>query len=700
MRAAIGQTASAGTIATREVGRLDPVEIDFDPKAIDKDSRLAIMIGPIDVTDLSEIVGTKLTYRPTIEPLQLGENRVVVYKVSMANEWEPISEVTLKVVDRSRPADMGSGIEPASDKGSSSTKRKASATKVEFTPNVSLNLKGQNQNLTFPRESRPDRNPFTDLAGQSSIQLKVTRGGWALQNQINFAGSTFQNEALRFGELGNRAPKIDLSSYHVEIGKGRFKVNLGHVSFGSNRHLINSFSSRGVTVTVPITKSDEVSFMAMNGSSIVGFGNLLGVNRFEHSVTAARYAREFIRKRPNGLRLEVSLLRGSLLPITSVNQRSVNDAERSIGIGLRVNGSTADNRFRYELGLNRSRFFNPVDPLLEQGQNVRPIDPRWRTARHAEISYDVIQALELWRGKKLKLTGTYRHEEIQPLYRSIAVSTQADRRQNQFEVTASLGEINFVYGNLGDRDNLNNINSILKTLNRRNNMSLSIGLGTFFDAKKPRRWLPQLSYTLDHLHQFGAFLPTNGDFRDLSQVPDQKNLVQGVNAQWQFTDKFSVGYRQSRAFQDNRQQGRERADFLSSSNTIAVGTKPHTTIDLDIELAREAQSNLEQPRIDRTFRLGTRLAWRPWFLKRSAFAGGLSGTIAGDGANTTDARNAELDLQWSYRMAFGKEKFKKADAQFFIRYSNRYGKTIDRTSVINNFVKTQVFNFGLTLNVL
>jgi hypothetical protein len=36
-------------------------------------------------------------------------------------------------------------------------------------------------------------------------------------NRFEIVGSSFQNEALRFGELGQKAPKVDLSNYLVQV---------------------------------------------------------------------------------------------------------------------------------------------------------------------------------------------------------------------------------------------------------------------------------------------------------------------------------------------------------------------------------------------------------------------------------------------------------------------------------------------------
>ncbi len=672
----------------KECAPTERIEMNLSRALTAEDGRIGVFIGETDITSLLILENQTVAYEPKFFPFPAGKNPVAVYLISSAGEWKKLAEFILKVKsENSVNAENLAGKQVNSGEKS-----------FEFTPNVSINIKGQNQTLTFPREAAPERNPFTDVGGQGNFAFKVTRRGWNFSSQMDFVGASFRQEALRFGELADKAPQIDLSSYLIELGKGRFKVNLGHVSFGSNRHLISSFSSRGISATIPLGKQNEVILSVANGTSVVGYDNFIGITRRKHSVMSATFAREFFEERPAGLRVEVGILRGSLLPLSDFNQGEINDAEKSLGFGLRVIGSDKNQRLRYEAGFTRSRFTNPRDPNLEQGLNVTEIRETSKNAQYGEISFDFLQGLKVWNEKKLKLTGTFRHEEIAPLFRSIGASTQADRRQNQFEVSGSFGELNFAFGNLRDRDNLNDITSILKTLNRRNNVIIGIPLNSFFTPAKPKKWLPVVSYTYDHTHQFGAFLPVNGEFADASQVPDQHSFAQAFNAQWQISEKFSVGYSYNRAFQDNRQPGRELADFSSAVNALTLSYKPFESLDLNFDLGHERQKNFELPRIDRTFRLGSRATWRTPFLKNSNFSGGFSTTLAGDTGNLNDSRNAEFDAQWAYQFTLGSEKFKKMSTQFFIRYANRYGDTVDRQFFVNNFNKAQTFNMGLTFN--
>lgn len=668
----------------RQVTRNEKITLSFSRAVGEMEGRPAVMVGLADYSSLFNFDGTTLEFVAGPIALPEGESTVTVYLVRPNGQWESVGESQLNVA-----------AAESNEKSESSEKAK----KVEFIPKVTINVKGQNQTATFPTESAPERNPFTDVAGQASLTTKVSRRGWNFSNQIDIAGMSFRQEALRFGELQEKAPRIDLSSYLVEISKGRFKFNMGHVSFGSNRHLINGFSSRGLSVTVPLGKRNDIGFAAVNGTSIVGYDNIIGFTRKSHSMFGVTFGHEMFEKRPNGLRFELSLLRGSLLPLSAINEGAITDAEKSYGFGLKVIGSTTGQRVRWEAGITRSRFTNPADQLLEQQTTVTEIPNLWRTARYAEISFDLLKDLKLAGDRKMTLTGTLRHEEIEPLFRSVAAALQADRNQNQFEVTTDISGITVTYGNLRDNDNLGRISSILRTINRRQNAIVAIPLTTIFDPAKPKKWLPSVSYNYEFVHQFGDSFPVNGEFRDPSQIPDQKNHVQTFNLVWQFSERLGLNLSHNRAFQDNRQPGREIADFRSRVTTLALTSKPFSTVDLSFEVSRETQRNFEQPRTDRTLRLGTRMSIQDFIVKNTAISWGISGNLSGDTGNLSDARNAEFDVQWLYKLNIGKKGIKKTEAQFFIRYANRYGDTFDRPAIIRNFNKTQAFNFGLNINV-
>lgn len=68
---------------------------------------------------------------------------------------------------------------------------------------------------------------------QASIKNEVSYANFIAQSSIEFAGSSFQQEALRFGTLGNQAPKVDLASYQIHVEMGKVKFDAGHFYHGT-----------------------------------------------------------------------------------------------------------------------------------------------------------------------------------------------------------------------------------------------------------------------------------------------------------------------------------------------------------------------------------------------------------------------------------------------------------------------------------
>jgi len=182
----------------------------------------------------------------------------------------------------------------------------------------------------------------------------------------------------------------------------------------------------------------------------------------------------------------------------------------------------------------------------------------------------------------------------------------------------------------------------------------------------------------------------------LSQVPDQASTSHSFGADLSITDKLRLGYRYSRAFQDNRQPTRERSDLLSSVNSATLAISYFKDIEIGFDLSGEEQRNFETSKVESKFRFGTNVSWQNAFIKSSAFSLNASTDLSGDAANTSDSENFEFAAQWSYRLALAKEAYRKVSTQFFIRYANRYGDRIDRTFALRNITRNQGFSAGLT----
>lgn len=654
------------------------------------EGQLAVFIGDTDVSSLCQTTPAGITYTPRFTPLPIGETTVVVYFVSRANRWTELGRFPLFVKE---PGLNNTSQPNTSTDGVSNGGRSV----VDFNPSVSLNVKAQSVALFFPEASRPTRINFTDVAVQASLRGNYSSGLFGVQNSFDLAGSSAQNEALRFGELGTDAMQFDLASYLMQFQLGRVALKVGHISFGTNRHLINSFSSRGLTVTVPINKRFDISAGAANGTSIVGFNNFVGLTQGKHHVLNGTVGVELLTKRPRALRLEVSGLKGSLLPRSNFNQANITDAERSRGVAFRVLGSDSTQRLRFDGGFARSRFTNPADPLLYQGRNVIPVRPVSRNARYLDVDYEILRGFKLSESRPLNLSVAYRHERVDPLYRSVTAFASADRFHNQIDLSGNVGDISFGFTDTRSNDNLAGVASILKTLSRRNAVLVALSSATLLGVNgSAATWLPRLSYNFDRSHQRAAFVPINGDFNSPANVPDLVSLNQSFAAEWQLSAKMRFGYRFNHSFQDSRQPTRERSDLLSQTNGVSLGFSPAKTIDFDFDVNAERASDFEREAINTTLRLGTNVTWR--MTKTMVWAVNASTTGAGDRANTNDRRDIDFSSQYSWRfLSSEKRRWQKVQGQFFIRYANRYASATDRLFGFNNLTKFQVFNAGLNL---
>jgi hypothetical protein len=705
-------TITASFAGKQAITPLEQIDLTVNRPLAPTEGRLAIFIGLTDMTALFTSMPKDLSYTPRFFPLPAGENPLTVYLVSPNDEWKEIARFTLRVsndqaAETTQNPTQQSGTANGGQAQTNGTKRPGVG-KLGIVPSLTLGMQSQAAESHFPVTNRPDRPTYMDFSLQGTVQTDITSGTLNSQTQFDFVGTSFQREALRYGELGDHAPQFDLSSYLMQFQIGKAKIALGQVSFGTNRFLIESFSSRGITLAFPLNKHLDLSLTALNGTSVVGWNNFIGLDRRKHQVESGTVGYEFLPERPGGLRLEVNLLHGSLLPISNFNQGNVTDAEQSKGFGFRLITSDKSQRFRFDGGFARSRFNNPNDPSLNRGFGVVGVRETARNARYLQASYDILRGTSLTKTMKANLTFNYRHERVDPLFRSVAAYSQANKFQNQFELVGSIGGINAGFSNFRFNDNLDNIPSILKAFTRRNGLILGVPLVSLFgNSAKPSWWLPVVSYSFDQTHQFALSVPSNAGYK-APQIPDQISTNQSFSTEWQ-ANKWRFGYHFNDSFQDNR-SGRDGVpvDLSNSSNQgnvvheFTFGLAAARSLDLNFNLSSEnlnskdSNPNKDKNRDDSTLRFGIGANLRT--TKSSAFAVNLSNTMAhslGDLSKTSNRRNTEFDLQWSYRFGWEKSQ-RKVQGQFHIRYANQYARSLDNFFGLNSLTKSQTLNAGMS----
>ena len=632
------------------VAAADPILLRIPAMAVAPNSRIAVFIGGTDWTSLFAATAEGLEYRPRALMLPSGEHELVVYAVTAANVWTEQAKFLLRVRGRG-------GFE-----------------KAETIPAIDLGTGAQMLNGHDQPDNISSRSTNRDFTITTGIRTALIRNGVTLNLDAGVVGVSDQPEALRFGTLSGTAPLVDLSSYSFKVSTRRTSALIGHLSFGKSRHLINGFASRGVSATAALGSRLDVSFIAANGTSIVGWSNPFGVNNGAHRIIAGSVGVELVSGRPGGLRVEGTLLDGSLETATGYTQEAITDTETSRGVSGRVTAADARNRFRIDAGYTRSRFTNPFDPLLAQGTPIVPVQESAQNARYLDTAFDLVQNA----GKgalQTSVTALFRHERVDPLFKSVGGSTQADRQENAFEVQTRVGEATVQVIHARMHDNLEDIASLLTSNTQRSAVTAAVQAAALFgrtSADLP--WTPRLGYTFDRVHQAGEGIPVNSDF-SATHVPDQISVNQLFTLDVE-QSRFRAGYRFGRSNQDNRQAGQERADLINVTNALTAGISL-SHVNLTGDLSFDQATNLELQTIDRTRRFALMGDWQ--ITPRVGVSSNAAITWLGDDRLTSASRSIDFTVEAYWQFAFRRSPATRPSMRAFVRYARQ-------SSVLQNVV--------------
>lgn len=670
--AVAGQDAIAvrpGFDAERWLAPTAGLELELSRPLTAADGRLAVLVGTLDLSALVTVRGNRARYRPRGVHLPPGESDLVAYLVDGTGGWQEIGRFGIRVLTRG-------GFERA-----------------RVTPSVTLHSKGQLLEGHAPTGNVPPRAEFQDFGLNLGLQSDHARDGWTIRSQANLLGVTNRQESLRFGQRGDQAPRFDLSDYLIEIQRGRAGLTVGHLTYGSHRHLIRGFEGRGLGLSLPLGRVASLTLAGLSGSKLVGWSNPLGVRDGAHRLLGGTFGLELVPRRPGAFQVEVSYLTGSVQPQAGFSQGAVIEPEESRGGGIRLAASDASQRLRLEAGFARTRFTNPHDPALAQGAALVPVRPVTRSARYLEAGYQVLRDVTITPAMPLTLALAARHERVEPLYRSVAApESRADLHQNAVQADLGLGPLSAQVVHTRGHDNLDHIPTILTTLTRSTTVSLALPLPALAGA--PPSWLPMLTYGLTRLHQRGDSVPTLGGFTP-TFVPDQVSVSHTLGATWQGAG-WRAGYQLNRATQDNRQAGRDAADFVSQVHLVSLGITLASDLDLGLDGGFERSDNRELAQQSTTHRLAGLVIWR--FTATSALVGSVARTRMADSPRTLEQTVTDLRLELSQRMRLPGARPERPPAQLFVRYTHQLG---DRRAVAGapDRRRSWSVNSGLTLSL-
>lgn len=610
--------------------------------------RLAVFIGSTDVTALFTATSNGAYYQPTTLPLAPGEAELVVHHVSAAGAWSEVARLPLRVLTRR-------GFRQA-----------------QTDPRFEISNTGQLAHGGGPDAGADGRGAFQDFTFNAGLSTRHARHGLTLTSRANVLGVSREEQALRFGQLAGDAPRWDLADYVVTLTRGSAEVLVGHASFGRSRHLLQGHASRGATGTIRFGEFGDIAAAVLGASNVTGWSNPFGLDEPAHRMAAVNLGFDMLAVRPGTARVDVALMHGSRLPFGAFDRGAVTDAEEGRGGSLSLRTATASQRLQLDAGVSLSRFRNPDDPLLSQGSLLVPVVEATRQARYLDATATLLQGRRLLGRLDTSVNAAYRHERVDPLYRSIAASTQADVERHTWEMSGSVGALAVQLSHTRMRDNLAEIPAVLTSLTRGTQANLAAPLASLLGLSRAPAWLPQANYSLSRTHQFGEGVPDDPEFAP-GHVPDQVSLSHGLGLQWQ-VGRLNTGYQLSRSTQDNRQAGREEADFGTWTHQANVGVAAHASLDLGLDFGWEAAENREFEQTGYNTRGGGSLEWRPW--RQTGLSVSYSVTGTHDEPRTGTSRIDDLNVQISQGFHPARRWGRGSPGRVFVRFARQGSESV------------------------
>jgi hypothetical protein len=720
----INNSTSTPSVITLKSGEILRVKVDRLPAQ----TEIAVFLGDLDITSQIQREGQELVYKSTLLPLPIGEQTLTVYRTTTPDRWESIATFSVKIApNQSQIATTESGKSPTtttpapssepsstpdsvptnpSDSKSPTTTTPSPAgstpatippeTPIGFNTKLNVNIKSQLAESRSPDAGVSPRPTFLDAAFTGELSALYPIGTGKLQGKVNLVGTTFKPEALRFGELQERASLVDLSAYSIDFTDGDNKVAVGNVCFGNNPLLVSNVCTRGVTANLKLNNFADLSIGHLSTTAIVGFDNILGIGESNNSLTGATLGMQVANNNAGGVRLETTVMNGSRLPVANFNVGEVVDAEASDGIGFRVTAANDNGRWKADAGFARSTFTagGANDPQLTDGTNAIALQPVTKNAWYAETSYDILKDVKLDDKRNLSLSANIKLEQTDPQFGTLGASVNADRLQAQYGINATIAGANIQFQHTNSEDNIANLPNLLKTKNNSDTVSLNIPLQSVLQNNNSL--LPTISYSYQQTAQNGSILAAaSGDFEDPSKIPNQLNTSQEIGLEWKFSDALSFDYKFSNTFQDNHQQGRENADFNNISHQFSVGWQPSQQLRFNLGYNFTNAQNIE--------RQITRFTQSPTFGVSWEFVPDVTLTVNYNFNNDSDSigesltRSNALDLllTWNFKTnTFGREN----PGSVFLRYSGQSNLNSSSIGNINTDSTINTISTGMSLS--
>lgn len=674
--AAWGDTAAAQDARLIGAGEWSaagaPIRVQVTQSLAAQAARLRFVAAGVDVTALARQPQPGLIeIDPRAAGLAPGEHELVVYLVE-ERQWREVARAPLKRLTRN-------GFESAS-----------------ATPKLDLAGKSQFAEETQGGASAPPRPHFTDLTGRGSVGVEARRGAFAFDASFNGAGSSYRAEALRYGEQAAEASKVDLADYRMSVRQGGTTLAVGHLALGSNPLLLDGFASRGLSLAQRFGERVELSVGAANGTSIVGTDNFFGLREADHRVVTGGVGVELL-PRAGALRADLLYLDASVQSRGNFNVGEVPDAEKSHGFGVRLAGASEGNRVRGQALFARSTYVNPFDPQLAQGGASQAVRPATANGYRVELGADLLRDSALLSSTRpLTVTATVRHERVAPLFRSMGASLAADQRVEHGSLGASFAGAQLQFARQRQRDNLDDIPTLLATRTDSDTASATLPLPQWLGADAMRSLWPGVNLQWQRVRQVARNTPPTADSGfAASHRPDQLNRQASAGLNWS-RERWTFGYTLSRSAQDNRQPGRELADFETLGHQAQASLRLGQAFNVTLGLQHNRNSSREK---DLTTTTDTGNVGFDWTVRdRWAIAAHYARTLGDDSRELAASADRAVQAQLGYRFAFTTFGH-KLPGQVFVRYSEHASSSRDATFGLAGAGLQRTWGAGLSLSL-
>lgn len=692
--ALVGSLAAAGAAAAEaDLPRLLSLQrsdgallIEFDRAPAVDGAELALWLDRRDVSSLARRDLATRWVLPAAALAMLGAAARVEMWLVRQGTWTLIERRELDAV--ASPAPMsGDALAPAGSHDAAAAgapTSPAAPAAGAWRPRLDLALKAQLHAGPSGSEPPPARRSYLDATLRAALDGEQNLGDYQLRGTAQLAAASYRPEALRYATRRDQASAVDLAEYRFDLAGRELALAAGHQAIGNHPLLLERFASRGLSASARGAAGWDLGLAAVNGSSIVGFANPLGLADDEHRIQLVTAARELDPSSPGRARVELSWMDATLRAQVGFDRGAVPDAERLRGLGLRVGTRLADGRARADLAFGRVRYSAAQDSQLALAPapgapptTLVPLADSTRSAWIADLALDVVRA---WTplGERLPVTATvqWRHAEVAPLFKTVGTFLAADQRQDRVGLAFTLGPAQLQLSSERRQDNLDRLPTLLTTRTSNDTLALSLpaalwAAGPDATASDPRStspspWVPSL--TVQHVANAQRALDAP-DFAltglAASHRPDQVNRSTQLQAAWS-VERAALSVSLQRGRQDNRQPGRENADFELAGWGAQLSVPVGATLNLALGGTRQRNRSVERQLTDTQDGATLGADWRAD--ERWTLAAQLSAQQGRDSAGNASARALAVQTQLTRRIELDAGGI-KLPGQWFLRHA-------------------------------